>query len=355
MGFLNRFIEAFKEDINVFKEKDPASRHTFEVLTCYPGLHAIWIYRLTHILWNFKLKWLSRFLGQVGRFFTNVEIHPAAQIGKRFFIDHGAGVVIGETTIIGDDCSLYQKVTLGGVSFNKNTKRHPTLGNNVTVGAGAKILGDVKIGDDALVGSNAVVLKDVPQGSSVVGIPAYIVNLHGKRVEVKEGDQSQAKLRERLVVLEKELKELKQAIKGSKKEEASSPPVPPSGPSSPASSPARPSSPAVPASSPPVPPSGPSRPSTSSSSSTKPSSSTSGSTDLAGSASSPPGPSSPASSPASSPPVPPSSPSTSSAKPSSSSTSSAKPSSTGSSASTNTSATPSSTPPRDDTSSTGRV
>ena len=279
MGFLNRFIEAFKEDINVFKEKDPASRHTFEVLTCYPGLHAIWIYRLTHILWNFKLKWLSRFLGQVGRFFTNVEIHPAAQIGKRFFIDHGAGVVIGETTIIGDDCSLYQKVTLGGVSFNKNTKRHPTLGNNVTVGAGAKILGDVKIGDDALVGSNAVVLKDVPQGSSVVGIPAYIVNLHGKRVEVKEGDQSQAKLRERLVVLEKELKELQQAIKGSKKEEASS---------------------AARSSSPPVPPSGPSRPSTTS------------------------------------------------AKPSSTS-------STGSSASTNTSATPSSTPPRDDTSSTGRV
>ena len=346
MGFLNRFIEAFKEDINVFKEKDPASRHTFEVLTCYPGLHAIWIYRLTHILWNFKLKWLSRFLGQVGRFFTNVEIHPAAQIGKRFFIDHGAGVVIGETTIIGDDCSLYQKVTLGGVSFNKNTKRHPTLGNNVTVGAGAKILGDVKIGDDALVGSNAVVLKDVPQGSSVVGIPAYIVNLHGKRVEVKEGDQSQAKLRERLVVLEKELKELQQAIKGSKKEATSSPPSGPSEPSSPASSPARPSTP--------------------SSSSTKPSSSASGSTDLAGSASSPPRPSSPASSPAipaSSPPVPPSGPSRPSSPASSSassrpSTSSAKPSSTtstGSSTSTNTSATPSSTPPRDDTSSTGRV
>lgn len=174
-------FKTLRDDIAIFGQKDPAARHALEIITCYPGLHAIWIYRLTSLLWRCHLKWVARFLGQFARFLTQVEIHPAAKIGKRFFIDHGSGVVIGETSEIGDDCSLYQKVTLGGTSFISGVKRHPTLGNNVTVGAGAKILGPITLGDNVQVGANAVVLKDVPADSSVVGIPAYVVRQNGKR------------------------------------------------------------------------------------------------------------------------------------------------------------------------------
>jgi serine O-acetyltransferase len=156
-------------------DRDPAARSTWEVLTCYPGLHAVWGHRISHGLWTHGLKWLARFNSNIARWLTGIEIHPGAVIGRRLFIDHGMGVVIGETAEIGDDCTLYHGVTLGGVSWNKG-KRHPTLGDNVVVGAGAKVLGPFKVGDGARIGSNSVVVKEVPAGATVVGIPAHVVH-----------------------------------------------------------------------------------------------------------------------------------------------------------------------------------
>jgi serine O-acetyltransferase len=163
-----------KEDIAVVFERDPAARTTWEVITCYPGLHAVLIHRFAHTLWGSELKWLGRLVSHIGRWLTGIEIHPGATIGQRFFIDHGMGVVIGETAEIGDDCTLYHGVTLGGTSWNKG-KRHPTLGRGVVVGAGAKILGPITVGDGARVGSNAVVVKAVSAGATVIGIPARVV------------------------------------------------------------------------------------------------------------------------------------------------------------------------------------
>ena len=163
-----------REDIQCVFERDPAARSVFEVLTCYPGFHALQWHRMSHAFWTAGLRWLARFTSHVARFFTGVEIHPGATIGRRVFIDHGMGVVIGETAEIGDDCTLYHGVTLGGVSWNKG-KRHPTLGKGVVVGAGAKILGPFTVGDGAKVGSNSVVVKAVPPGATVVGIPARMV------------------------------------------------------------------------------------------------------------------------------------------------------------------------------------
>lgn len=168
-------FKALKEDIDSVFSRDPAARNVFEVVTCYPGFHARLAHRLTHILWHKKLKWLARFLAYLARALTGIEIHPGATIGKRFFIDHGMGVVIGETAEIGDDVTLYHGVTLGGTSW-KEGKRHPTLGNGVVVGAGAKILGPIHIGAGAKIGSNAVVVKDVPNDATAVGIPARILD-----------------------------------------------------------------------------------------------------------------------------------------------------------------------------------
>ncbi|QCU90594.1 serine O-acetyltransferase [Thiomicrorhabdus sediminis] len=168
-------FKRLRSDINCVFDRDPAARNTFEVLTTYPGVHAILWYRLAHRLWLWRLKWLARFISGFARWFTGIEIHPAAKIGERFFIDHGMGVVIGETAEIGNDCTLYHGVTLGGTSWRAG-KRHPTLGNGVVVGAGAKVLGPIEIGDNARIGSNAVVLKPVPQGQTVVGIPGRVVN-----------------------------------------------------------------------------------------------------------------------------------------------------------------------------------
>lgn len=163
------------EDIASVYARDPAARNWLEVMTCYPGMHAIWWHRwVSSPLWHMGLKWLGRLMSHVGRFFTGVEIHPGATIGRRFFIDHGMGIVIGETAEIGNDCTLYHGVTLGGVSWDKG-KRHPTLGDGVTVGAGAKILGPFLVGANAKIGSNSVVVKEVPAGATVVGIPARIV------------------------------------------------------------------------------------------------------------------------------------------------------------------------------------
>ena len=161
----------FKEEVSVVFERDPAARNTWEVLTCYPGVHALLMHRIAHGLWTSGWKWLARVVSHWARWFTGLEIHPGAQIGRRFFIDHGMGVVIGETALIGNDCTLYHGVTLGGTSWNKG-KRHPTLGNGVVIGAGAKVLGPIELGDNAKVGSNAVVVKSVPAGATVIGIPA---------------------------------------------------------------------------------------------------------------------------------------------------------------------------------------
>ena len=172
MGF--RMFSRIREDIRCVFERDPAARSVFEVITCYPGFHALQLHRISHAMWGMGLRWLARLASHVTRFLTGIEIHPGATIGRRVFIDHGMGVVIGETAEIGDECTLYHGVTLGGVSWDKG-KRHPTLGRGVVVGAGAKILGPFVVGDGAKIGSNSVVVKAVPAGATVVGIPARVV------------------------------------------------------------------------------------------------------------------------------------------------------------------------------------
>jgi serine O-acetyltransferase len=164
-----------REDIATIRERDPAARSTWEVLTCYPGLHALVLHRWAHACWQARLFWLGRFISNLGRWLTGIEIHPGATMGRRVFIDHGMGIVIGETAEVGDDCTLYQGVTLGGTSLTKGAKRHPTLGKGVIVSAGAKVLGGFTVGDGARVGSNAVLLQPVPPGATAVGIPARIV------------------------------------------------------------------------------------------------------------------------------------------------------------------------------------
>ena len=164
-----------REDIACIRERDPAARSMWEVLTCYPGLHAVIWHRMAHAAWLRGYRWAGRFLSHIGRFLTGIEIHPGATLGRRVFIDHGMGVVIGETAEIGDDCTIYQGVTLGGTSLAKGAKRHPTLGKGVIVSAGAKVLGGFTVGDGARVGSNAVLLQAVPPGATAVGIPARIV------------------------------------------------------------------------------------------------------------------------------------------------------------------------------------
>lgn len=167
-------LEVIKEDINCVFARDPAARHALEILTAYPGVHALLIHRLSHRLWHMQLKWLARLSSHVGRFLTGIEIHPGATIGRRFFIDHGMGVVIGETAEIGDDCTLYHGVTLGGTIWEKG-KRHPTLQDGVVIGAGAKVLGPITVGANARIGSNAVVVREVPANATVVGIPGRVV------------------------------------------------------------------------------------------------------------------------------------------------------------------------------------
>lgn len=169
----------FIEDINSVFDRDPAARNIFEIITCYSGVQAMIFYRLTHWLWSIKLKWLARYISTLARWFTGIEIHPGAQIGRRFFIDHGMGVVIGETSEIGDDCMLYHGVTLGGITWNK-VKRHPTLKNNVVIGAGAKILGPVTLGNNVRVGSNSVVVKSIEDNQTVVGIPGKVLKSDNK-------------------------------------------------------------------------------------------------------------------------------------------------------------------------------
>ncbi len=169
-----KFVKRIKEDIRTVFREDPAARSTLEVILCYSGLHAIWLHRISHWLWNEDFKTFARIISQMSRFLTGVEIHPGATIGRRFFIDHGMGVVIGETAQIGEDVLIYQGVVLGGVSHEK-AKRHPTLGNNVVVGAGATLLGPITVADGARVGAGSVVISDVPEEATVVGVPGRVV------------------------------------------------------------------------------------------------------------------------------------------------------------------------------------
>jgi serine O-acetyltransferase len=173
----------FYGDIRAAQKKDPAAKSFIEVLLLYQGLHALVAYRLGHALYKMRLFFFARWLSQMARWMTGIEIHPGAKIGKRFFIDHGMGVVIGETSIIGDDVLLYQGVTLGGTGLEKG-KRHPTIGNNVVIGTGAKILGNITIGDNSYIGANAVVIKDVPPNSTVVGVPGRVTKQDGKKIDI---------------------------------------------------------------------------------------------------------------------------------------------------------------------------
>lgn len=174
------FFTRFLEDLDSIVARDPAARSRWEVATCYPGVHAVWAHRASHALYLAHWFWLARFISSLARWFTGIEIHPGAHIGRFVFIDHGIGVVIGETAQIGDGCTIYQGVTLGGTSLYKGVKRHPTLGKNVIVGAGAKVLGGFTVGDDARIGSNSVVVKPVPAGETAVGIPAKLVSAADK-------------------------------------------------------------------------------------------------------------------------------------------------------------------------------
>ena len=209
------FLRKFHEDLSVVFQRDPAARNYFEILTTYPGVHALMLHRLAHSLWTIKLKLIARIFSHLGRILTGIEIHPGAQIGRRFFIDHGMGVVIGETAIIGNDCTLYHGVTLGGTTWKKG-KRHPTLKDNVVIGAGAKVLGPVTIGNNSKVGSNAVVVTDIPNESTAVGIPAKIIESGEKMkkfsayaVEKNSKDPVLQSIDEILKALEKQQKEIK--------------------------------------------------------------------------------------------------------------------------------------------------
>jgi len=209
-----------KSDLSIVFDRDPAARSYWEIITTYPGVHAILFHRLAHRLWKLKLYWFGRAISHIGRFFTGIEIHPGAVIGQRFFIDHGMGVVIGETAVIGDDCTLYHGVTLGGTSW-KQGKRHPTLENKVVVGAGAKILGPITIGSSAKIGSNAVVISDIPANATAIGIPARVVDNEKKKtssfspyaVSKDEDDPMLKTLQELMEKVEDQKKQLDSLLK----------------------------------------------------------------------------------------------------------------------------------------------
>ena len=205
------WFSSVREDIASVFDRDPAARSSLEVVLCYSGLHAVWMHRLNHWLWTHGLRLPARFLSQAARLLTGIEIHPGAGIGRRFFIDHGMAVVIGETTVIGDDVTLYQGATLGGTGKEKG-KRHPTLGNNVVVGAGAKILGNVVVGENCRVGAGSVVLRDVPDNSTIVGVPGHIIFRNGQRVVITDPKEINDPLSDALAALAGQVQDLQQRI-----------------------------------------------------------------------------------------------------------------------------------------------
>jgi serine O-acetyltransferase len=206
---MTSFFQSVREDIAAVFERDPAARSYFEVLFCYPGLHALWWHRIDHWLWRHGLRFFARFGSQIARWFTGIEIHPGAEIGRRLFIDHGMGVVIGETAIVGDDVTIYQGVTLGGTGKEKG-KRHPTVGNNVTIGAGARLLGNITIGENSRVGAGSVVLRNVPDNSTIVGVPGHIVLRNGKRVVLTDPKEISDPLSDVIIKLAAEVHELRE-------------------------------------------------------------------------------------------------------------------------------------------------
>jgi serine O-acetyltransferase len=206
------WLASVREDIASALERDPAAKSKFEIIVCYSGLHAMWMYRLNHWLWHHNWRVLARWLSQVARWLTGIEIHPAAQVGRRVFIDHGMGVVIGETAIVGDDVTMYQGVTLGGTGKEQG-KRHPTVSSNVTIGAGAKVLGNITIGENCRIGAGSVVLQDVPDNSTIVGVPGHVIFRNGKRVVITDPKQIKDPLSEALLQLASQVNVLKEKIR----------------------------------------------------------------------------------------------------------------------------------------------
>jgi len=206
-----KFFSSMREDIAAVLDRDPAAKSGLEVVLLYSGLHALWGYRVHHWLWIHGWRFVARAMSQWGRLITGIEIHPGAEIGRRFFVDHGMGVVIGETTIIGDDVTLFQGVTLGGTG-KESGKRHPTLHNGVVIGAGARVLGNIVIGENSRIGAGSVVLRDVPDNSTVVGVPGHIVLRRGKRVVITDPKQINDPLSEALAAVANEVKKLKEEV-----------------------------------------------------------------------------------------------------------------------------------------------
>jgi serine O-acetyltransferase len=203
------FFKSVREDVTAVFESDPAARSYVEVLVCYPGLHAVWFHHIGHWLWQHDLRFAARFTSQVARLLTGIEIHPGAEIGRRLFIDHGMGTVIGETAVVGDDVTLYQGVTLGGTGKEKG-KRHPTVGNNVSIGSGAKLLGNITIGDNCRVGASSVVLRNVPANSTIVGVPGHIVLRDGRRVIITDPKDISDPLSDVIIRLATEVQDLRE-------------------------------------------------------------------------------------------------------------------------------------------------
>jgi len=204
-------FQSMREDIRSILDRDPAAQSVLEVLLCYSGLHALWFHRFNHWLWKHNCRLLARWLSQVARLLTAIEIHPGAEIGRRLFIDHGMGVVIGETSMIGDDVTLYQGVTLGGTGKEKG-KRHPTIGNGVAIGAGARVLGNIRVGDNSRVGAGSVVLRDVPDNSTIVGVPGHIVLRGGQRVVITDPKQIHDPLSAALSSVASQVKDLRERV-----------------------------------------------------------------------------------------------------------------------------------------------
>ena len=208
---MSHFVASIREDVATVRERDPAAKSRLEVFLCYSGLHAVWFYRINHWLWNHGFWLLARWLSQVARFLTGIEIHPGAKIGHRLFIDHGLGVVIGETAIVGDDVTLYQGVTLGGTG-KEHGKRHPTIEDEVVIGGGAKVLGNITVGRNCRIGAGSVVLRNVPENSTIVGVPGHIIFRNGERVVITDPKQINDPLSEALAAVATEVNKLRDRV-----------------------------------------------------------------------------------------------------------------------------------------------
>ena len=221
---MSHFVASIREDVATVRERDPAAKSRLEVFLCYSGLHAVWFYRINHWLWNHGFWLLARWLSQVARFLTGIEIHPGAKIGRRLFIDHGLGVVIGETAIVGDDVTLYQGVTLGGTG-KEHGKRHPTIEDEVVIGGGAKVLGNITVGRNCRIGAGSVVLRNVPENSTVVGVPGHIIFRNGERVVITDPKQINDPLSEALAAVATEVNKLRDRVQRLEGSEVTSEPL----------------------------------------------------------------------------------------------------------------------------------